>query len=211
MSVASLVDLIPSKLILIPFNVDAPLFVTDPKFVRITTEKMEGVDCVKIASAKQIAWLKDNHEYLPIRHDLIENSNVVSSVIFRHVSKSAHGFPIDGWEQKVALASGRPLFTITASITKFVPNPRLSDGDFAIDLEPGTWVSDQAKDKRFLIRPDGTHRPILPGEFTGTNYNELLVTDPPKPPSRSTRFVWVTAALLFIIAVAAFLWRRRRV
>jgi hypothetical protein len=47
-----------------------------------------------------------------------------------------------------------------------------------LDLSGGVYVSDSTNGQQYILRPDGTKRPLLKGEFNGHNYDELLKTEP---------------------------------
>lgn len=71
-------------------------------------------------------------------------------------------------------------------------------------------MHDSTTKEDYLVLEAGGKRPILPGAFTGSNYEELLHGAP--PPEGAGRRIALTVASLTLLGVLCYLllsWRRR--
>ena len=75
-----------------------------------------------------------------------------------------------------------------------------------VRLPMGTWVENAIRGETYILREDG-RRPVLPGEFNGANYLDLLHSDPPSPSRRTAMLAGV--GCLFALMVVAWLLASR--
>ena len=78
---------------------------------------------------------------------------------------------------------------------------------FELRLPPGTWVNDYVKKEKYILRDGGVRRPIVHGEFNGSNYRQLLEHDPPGQ-RRFWLLVAVNLAICLVLIFAVAFYRR---
>jgi hypothetical protein len=61
---------------------------------------------------------------------------------------------------------------------KYELNEIIPDSAFQLAFPPGTMVRDSIAKGNYLVLENGEKRPVLPGEYTGKNYEELLHSKP---------------------------------
>ena len=120
-------------------------------------------------------------DYVPVR---LTASRLGAGINCR-VSISHRHDPIDGWmPQSWTIEElgpdGRPYLSESTTVLKHSINRPISDSEFELDLSGGVYVGDHGD--YYILRPDGTKRPILKGQFTGHNFEELMNTEPDGKP-----------------------------
>ena len=105
----------------------------------------------------------------------------------------------------------------SGKLTEYSTNKEIPDSTFAMpDLAPRTWVNDHRTNEHYLIRADGTKRPVGPNEFNGSNLDQLLNSDPPSSlphlPPRRMWLIYVNIAAVLVLAAiiaARWMWQRK--
>jgi hypothetical protein len=84
----------------------------------------------------------------------------------------------------------------------------LPDDLFDIPLSEGTWVSNYITDETYIVQKGGVRRDVRPGEFTGTNFEELLHS---QPEGRNRRRLLIAIATIVTLGIVTliFLYYRR--
>jgi len=200
--------LLPLRIILCPFADEYGVLPSDPSAFTLAVEIVNNVACARLATKDHVVWLSMRDQYLPVRHHYVNDGRILIGFEYTLDRAKPAGFPIRSWKQTTFDAKGKVESEIDAVITRFTPEPSFADNQFQIVFPSGTWVSDQTRNEKYLVKPDGSQRPIRAGEFTGTNYQELLTTDPPRPPSRLRFVLGLTAGILVLVGSVYYLYRR---
>lgn len=180
---------LPIALIYRPFNENSwPL---DKDKLTLTTEK--GIAdqnlCLILKYQKGIGmesfiWIDPNKGFLPVR--LFEYSSGVleHSLYITYSTDERDGWLPSSWRDVWSYPNGKLkgqiYSTETAETTKCKINVPIDGSSFEVQFPSGTWVHNYYTEKEYIVRDGGDIRPILPGEYNGTNYEQLLHSNPPR-------------------------------
>jgi hypothetical protein len=93
-------------------------------------------------------------------------------------------------------------------VTQLSINPTIDPSEFSqTEFAPGTWVFDRRSDQHWLVRKDGSKRPIAQDEL-GLPYERLLNSDPGEslaPEPTRSRGWFLTINLLVLFSAFGFL------
>jgi hypothetical protein len=102
----------------------------------------------------------------------------MSTFHFTYTKTPDHGWVPTAWQRTKIGRYGQLLESETMNMHDYKVNQALERDTFDLQFPPGTWVND-ADHRSYILRPDGTKRVIIPGEFNGHNYKQLLEEDLP--------------------------------
>lgn len=173
---------------------------------------VEGRSCLVLRHGDNVVWVDPERDYIPVRFFQYRRGAVYWSVEINYRTDDQLGWVLSGWKDTRLSVKGTIDDAVTATVTKAAINTSISDDTFEVDYPDGTEVSNLLTDEWYILREGGHKRPILPGEFTGDNYQQLLQSDPPG----TGRGAWFWTLLasnvaLFIAIVVVGLNYRRRV
>lgn len=100
-----------------------------------------------------------------------------------------------------------------ASMVNYEINPTVDNAVFRPSFPPGTMVTDYRTDEEYLVKSDGTSRPILPLEREReVSYEEIVATESGRAglyrsPSIAKYYWWIVGGILTSLSVA--IWRYR--
>lgn len=117
------------------------------------------------------------------------------------------------WTTHRLAGDGSVVEAIEAEVVSLQVNNGIGDGAFELQFDPGTFVMDNLTGTQAITLANGEERRILPGEFTGENYEELLSTPAGGAGLRrqgAWRQVILAANVAAILLFAGFLLYRRR-
>jgi hypothetical protein len=158
------------------------------------------------ADAAEI-WLDPERDFVPVRYSLLWDDAVVISVSLDYKSMDGHWVP-QSWKITMLDSSGAIRRSYSESVTKCHVNGTLDDAEFSIRPEPGAWVTDSSNDEVYIVRQDGSKRIVGPTEYTGSNYRELLNSDPKD--AEGGKFVLWAASAVAVAVFSFLLWIRQR-
>jgi hypothetical protein len=104
----------------------------------------------------------------------------------------------------------RPIDSVAATVTSLRINEPIAEKEFDIEIPDGTWVNDTVAKETYLLREKGNKRPILKDEYDGTNYQQLLTTEPRNTDDKSARLGVIVGTMLGALALVAILLFYRR-
>ena len=145
----------------------------------------EGGDLIALKDAQLHSntqlevWVDPTKDFAPIRLTGTYKGNVVSRLSISHRHDPVDGWIPQAWTIEVYRNDGKLKMSESATVTEHSINKSAAESDFDLDLSSGgVWVTDRSYDNVYILRPDGTKRPILKGEFNGHNYEELMNSEP---------------------------------
>jgi hypothetical protein len=176
--------------------------------------QFDDCKCLVFKHSRGEVWVDPLRGYVPVRYLEMMKNRKTRDIVIRYAAQAAVGWIPVSWNHvKLAPQTGAVLESLVAEDVRWQVNPDLTPGTFKIELPVGTWVNKHpAKEgepgETYLLRKDGK-RSILPGEFDGGNYQELLSTDPAGGGARTATVI--VLCLLGVVAVALLVmsWFRR--
>lgn len=197
--------------VLLPYRaVDGPLAQFDKAKVVLTDEKSQvnGRECIVLRVGESAIWADPEFDFVPARYHEYSRGKLRQTVDIKYRRDGKYGVVPTSWTNAIFAASGQLQSSVTAVVTEFSVGEQLSDDLFDIPLPDGTWVQNNVTDETHILRKGGQKREVLPGEFDGNNYEQLLHTDPPGKARRWLALVLVGVAAVLVTLVA--LRRRSR-
>jgi hypothetical protein len=127
-------------------------------------------------------WVDAERQYVPLRYleTHLPRTLGEGSISYSHDDK--FGWVPRSWSIAFGFtAGGIPRYTEKAVVARYKFNEKLSDVAFQLDPLPNSYVNNYIANEQYIYRGDGTKRPILPGEYNGKNFDELLKTESLQP------------------------------
>lgn len=205
------VQTLPIRLIYRPF--DSALGEFDSTKLVLTEAQgvAEGRPCLILESEGHAVWVDGGKAYVPVRWFEYRRGAVFQSLEMNYQKDDQGGWSPSGWKYTRLCPSGEISESLTATVTSARINSHIPDETFEIQYPDGTWVKNYDTHERYILRGKGDRRPVLDGEFDGTNYQQLLHSDPPG--GGRGRWFWTLLAanitLLIAIVAVGFYYRRR--
>jgi RNA polymerase sigma factor (sigma-70 family) len=126
-------------------------------------------------------WVDPARDYVPVQYTDSNDGFVRTLLKIDYLKDAELGWVPQSWTTILMDKKGETDQSEDAKVTKYSINPKVPESEFTLSLPVGTWVQDSDSKEEYLLRANGK-RPVLPGEFNGHNYEELLRTEPTKPP-----------------------------
>jgi hypothetical protein len=117
-----------------------------------------------------------------------------------------HGWIPASWSSET-FQDGVLVRAVYATVTEGNMNIRIDDDVFEDEYLPGTWVRNYIRDERYILREDGK-RPVIDGEFDGSNYEQILHSDP-LVARTGVRWPVVIILAVVICVIATAIWQLR--
>lgn len=166
--------------------------------------EFRGEPCHVFETGSHSLWITTDPRHLPMRYVRRSDDNGVL-LTETQVTYTQHGtmwVPETSFTLRFGFDETDVLETRDARYTHFSMNESIPTSRFHVDFPPGTWVHNLITDESYILRAGRPNRPVLRGEYTGNNYEQLKNSDPPQPPSKNGRWlVWANVALLTLVAL----------
>ena len=124
-------------------------------------------------------WVDPERAFVPVRYVHTRGVARTQEVEIQYSQDKKSGWIPVSWRLMLFDSNGSLVCGISTKVTESQVNQPLPETTFQVALPPGTWVHDYAKKETYILREGGKRRPVLPGEFDGTNYEQLLHSEPP--------------------------------
>jgi hypothetical protein len=210
-------QLTPWQLVYRPFDAGFGLLSAENIRLDPTTVIIDGKSCVTLrqpgngSRGPRTVYVDRSRDFLPVQYLQQSRNGVVIEQITVGYSTTPEGALIpSSWDLTLSTTKGRVMMSFSGKVTDCRINPELDESMFKLKIPPGTWVNDDVLKEKYIMREGGEKRPIVPGEFNGTNFDELLHSDPPGffRWTRVAGFVFTTVILGIVIRW--YLRRQRR-
>lgn len=199
------IQTIPLFIFLRPFG--QPFGKIDPTKLELVTTSAEinGTRCCLLkfrrTNQNDLIWVETSKDYLPIRYSWSrpKYGDVPDDIIdIEYAYDETNGwFPVS-WTNRWLTLKGAVYEKYTARVTDARINATIPEDMFKLEFPVGTWVENRITKESYILKAGGGKRIVLPGEFTGDNYEQLLNTDP------HARTNWLIAiGVIAVIAVVA--------
>jgi hypothetical protein len=213
--VANDMRLLPIRIVYRPF--DATMGVFNSSQLALTAEKgvVDGQSCAilrqGIGRSLQSVWVDASRDCVPVRYITTRDGRARTQIDISYAKDDKHGWVPNSWNILQLTPVGGTLVSFSATTVKCAINETIPDNTFQLSYPVGTWVSNNITDETYILQEGDTKRPILAGEFTGDNYEELLHSKPGLlGVSHRTTRILVCLAVVLVLACWFFLRRRQR-
>ena len=147
----------------------------------------DGVTCVVITQPPPAAggpvrtvYADPSRGYLPIHYLVSTKGIITEQASIRYRQDKNDSWVPSGWDISILDASGQPSYSWSGNVVEYRLNPEMADSTFHFVVPGGTWVSDGIAKQIYILRPDGTRRPVTKGEYNGKNFTQLMNSEPPE-------------------------------
>jgi hypothetical protein len=178
---------------------------------------IDGLHCIELVrrfstNSSIHFWLDRDRDFLLIRRLIVEQGKPFESIDIRYQIKEGIGFVPFEWRVVSNSGKGQLLCSGQGTLTSISINMSVEESSFDIDFPPGARVEDERKKEDYILRQDGSKRPILPQDF-GATYEQILNSTPGNAlKNTQSQQHWWTIAIagtLGLLALFVFIWRRR--
>jgi hypothetical protein len=211
-----LIDLYPVLLSFRPLHKQLRPVVLDEFSLTRGAHSFHGHSCVelmkRIPGQKFIMrlWIDPRSDFV-VRHAQIEVGGLLwVDLDISYAEVPQLGWTVSAWAQSSYDDRGRLALSSKCRVTEQHFNVELPDNTFSEGFDPRTYVVDLAAEEHYIVKEDGSKRPVARSEYS-KNFEELITSE---PPSRGALFssktiVIIFASLGFFLSLV-FLQRRYR-
>jgi hypothetical protein len=127
-------------------------------------------------------WVDPARDYVVCRYAISTNGQTHVKLDISYQQDPKHGWVPSEWDVTELASADVVLRSFTAKVSDYAINVPLDAALFQVDFPAGTWVtdfrekSDLGSHSDYLVRPNGTKRPILRREI-GAKYEQLQKTE----------------------------------
>jgi hypothetical protein len=202
--------LLPIAAIYRPFHAMVGFFDGNQLQLAGRTVVQDGRTCVVLKHQEHEIWVDPARDFVPVRIMEVHEGAIRVDVVVTYRLADKEWAP-DAWNTVFTSRRGKVIDdSFAAKLTDFRLNEAIGDETFEIEYPLGTWMNNRITDESYILREGGNKRPVVPGEFTGRNYEQLRDSDPPGSGSRSGAWMALLAALVLALTAALVIIVRRR-
>lgn len=188
----------------------------DPARLKLTDQRgvVDGRSCLVLRHTNQSAgtdetvWVDPARSFIPLRCWIAQNGRTTFDIEIAYTANQEHGWIPTSWSNTWLDERGDIINSKSSIVDDHKINQPVAAELFKIEYPAGTWVHDYLTDEEYILRAEGERRPILPGEFNGRNYEQLLRSDPPRN-GPSKRVLMLAVSTVLFIALVIAVWRRK--
>lgn len=158
-------------------------------------------------------WVLPSMNFIPVRY-LRTTSNVPALQIDVVYPPDESEYPLPvSWTIVDFGKTGLVETSTVINADSIVVNEKLAPEQLSINPAPGTWTNNLITNESYIVKAGGESRPILDGEFNGTNYQDLLRSEPgelnrPEPMSSWT-WIFLAMSILGLLFLFSIRYRKR--
>lgn len=132
----------------------------------IVLEASVGADA--ISGVKRSIWVDPERDFIVRRWMSELDGRTLGKTDLFYSEDRAHGWLPSRWEYLEHGKDGVLRDSVKATVVEQALNVAMEPEDFRLEFPPGTHLTDHAvttaKDEDFLVGPDGTRKPLVPGQ-----------------------------------------------
>jgi len=204
-------DLLPIRLVFRPF--DEKIGVADRSKLLLTDRQgvVDGSVCTVIQQGDETFWVDPNRSFVLVRNLCVRRGITARQVDIQYSKgKVTDWIPTSWTMMSFGGTDGKPVATTSAKVTECKLNSAIPEATFELDFPIGAWVRNSMTNERYIVRDAGKKRPIMPGEFTGSNFEQIRDSEPPGLSRGSKMLIAGVTVLVFVGAFVLWLVARRR-
>ncbi len=184
---------VPMRLAFWPLDPDLGVCKADLADPRVEETTLDGRRHLIARFGDKQIWVDPSRDLIPVRYYEYREADL-------KVSAEVEYQEVDGkWQPsawKTTLHGGDiPRTVYTETVVSLTENQPIEDAVFTLEAPPNSWMTDYSKEGDYLVGSDGGKRLIKPGEYNGTNFQEML----DHHNQRWARFAGVVIVLLLAI------------
>lgn len=203
--------ILPIRLVYRP--IDTVMGVVNPQLLVVTNEReiVNARPCIILKSTRERIWVDPERDFVPVRYSRTRRGTIDRTIEIAYARNDQNGWVPKEWTNVRFEPKGNTLDSMTLRVTEFTINKDIPDSLFKNEYPVGTWVHNYITDEEYIVREGGAKRPIRPGEYDGTNYEELRDSEPPESgKSRFWKYIIIANLAALIVVVLAFIYFRRK-
>ncbi|MCI0639872.1 MAG: hypothetical protein L0Y70_12415 [Gemmataceae bacterium] len=164
-------------------------------------------------------WVDPARDFVIVRILTLDDNVVTNKIDVEYDQNAEMVWVPKEWEVTFNNPKGNLERTYKSRVTEYSINPTGASPHFDIDFPLGTAVTNAKDNSRYIIRPDGSGKRMIPPSDIGATYEQALATDPgkafPSQDSNAQSISWPTIGLI-VTAVAVlyfflkFAWNRKK-
>lgn len=175
----------------------------------------DGADCLLLDVEKrssrstQTLWVDPKRDYLVVRIVHMLDGAIKQRTDIQFGSNKKHGWIPQSWTIVIQNVKGKLTQSSENQVTSWEINPGIPSSEFDIEYPARSVVVDmsQRPEKRFVVKHDGSIRPVLPSEYSAT-HEQVISSEPGEALQPSPRdwsaYNWLFLVLIVIGAVLIF-------
>lgn len=175
-----------------------------------------GEMCDELTWGYHEVLVSTDDERLPLRYRCWrppEQEKIFSETAIEYDRDTPHGSVPVRWEfTKFGIDGETVVKSSVVTLDQYELNEPPPRETFSISYPPGTWVDDRIDNLTYIVRDGKPNRMVLPGEFTGDNYEQLLNSEPPDLRAKSgggMGWFWLGNGVLIAAIAGVWYWRAR--
>ncbi len=160
----------------------------------------------------EYVWVDPSRDFVISRYVVTHDGKLTCQVNIRYAEDAQAGWIPADWDIATQFPDGRFRMSARAKVVQYEINPSIPADQFDIDFPRGARMTNFVTGEKYIIKADGTIRPIVRGELP-LAYEQLIASEPgellgEKPSFFGRWWVWLLAALGFGSLGLAYCWRR---
>ncbi|MCI0739997.1 MAG: hypothetical protein L0Y72_13210 [Gemmataceae bacterium] len=132
-------------------------------------QDFKGKSLLIVTHGEDVLWVDPIRGFVPIRYYQRRGNRTIRLVELDYQFDESNGWIPKSWKEN----GERMSYSAELQVEKYELNPSIPESAFDMNPEPGTLVSDYVDDTYYIMRANDK-RMLRPGEFNGTNFEELL-------------------------------------
>ncbi|REK12452.1 MAG: hypothetical protein DWQ37_12005 [Planctomycetota bacterium] len=156
----------------------------DPEFISFVPRNMKVAPAPDAEDALLLTFppagnpvelrVSQDRGFLPLQYTVKSPQGITITDIVVEYKEDAHvGWIPSSWQSTFGLASYLPAQSNQVEVTNYALNEDVPQDDFALEFPAATWVNDGIKGESYVIRNNGSHRVIKPGE-SSRDFDKLM-------------------------------------
>jgi len=168
-----------------PFDTRMNYF--DRTILQLSAEQttIDGHRCVVVEQSERNylrrIWADASRDFVPVRWVSGPDGRRSIQINISYSKDAKYGWVPTAWTTGLLDGAERIEEGWQTTTVKYKLNETIPDSAFQLNYPFGTWVQDYTTKESYILLEGGKKRPILPREFNGKNYDELLHSKPRQP------------------------------
>jgi hypothetical protein len=178
---------------------------------------IDGCPCVELEqilpkNSSIHLWVDTTRDYILVRRLIIDQGKPSEQIDIRYHTDANIGWVPSGWKIVTHGSKGELFCSISAILADAEFNIGVEPKVFELEFPPAARVQEESANENYILRQDGTKRPILDADI-GATYEQMLNSDPGEAlqQGKHLRPRWGLTLIIAcgLSALVVFIWRRR--